>query len=137
MPGPLAMAGIMAALGIGKSELVDRPAAGRARKREAEVARWSPWTGMAPSRVGEADPFGSAMQGGFSGAALGQAMDQGDAYKKYLEGLQAKPEAFAAMPAGGPQVPGYAPPQQVSQNTPFSQQYPMFSALFNSKRGVG
>lgn len=59
-----------------KSLLLDAPRANRQRKQEAEIAKYSPWTGMSPQRIQEADPFGAALQGGTTGAMLGQGIDQ-------------------------------------------------------------
>ena len=64
--------GLLAGAGLLKSELVDRPREERQRKQAAITARWSPWTGMAPGQIQEADPFGSALQGGLTGAMLSQ-----------------------------------------------------------------
>lgn len=77
MPLPLlALAGGGAGLGLIKSLTLDRAREDRQRKLAAETARYSPWTKMTPGAIEEADPFGSAMQGGFSGAALGQNIAQ-------------------------------------------------------------
>ena len=64
--------GVMAGLGLAKSELIDRPREERQRQQAANTMRYSPWTGMAPNAVQEADPFGSAIQGGLTGAMLSQ-----------------------------------------------------------------
>ena len=70
---PLTLALIGGGAGLLKSELIDRPKEERQRKQAAITARWSPWTGMAPGPIQEADPFGSALQGGLAGAMIGQA----------------------------------------------------------------
>lgn len=70
---PLTMAAIMAGVGIGKSELIDRPREARQRKAEAERIKWSPWTGMnQPAQIDEAKPFDAAMQGAVAGAQFGK-----------------------------------------------------------------
>jgi hypothetical protein len=69
--------GLLAGAGTGllKSELIDRPEAARQRKLQAEVARYSPWTGMqANTNLKGANPLGSVMQGGMAGAQVGQSM---------------------------------------------------------------
>lgn len=71
---PITMGLLFAGLGVGKSELVDRPKEERQRKLAAEQTRWSPWTGIKPQEVQEADPIGSGMQFGMTGAAMGQGM---------------------------------------------------------------
>jgi len=71
--------GVMAGLGLAKSELVDRPREQEQRRQAAITARWSPWTGMAPNAIQTADPFGSAIQGGLTGAMLSQNQQAGKA----------------------------------------------------------
>lgn len=67
----------MAALGAYKGQQ-DRAQAKKDRLAEAEVARWSPWTGMSPARVGmPAGELGGAIQGGLAGASLMQSFDGG------------------------------------------------------------
>lgn len=65
----------MAAIGyLDKKE--QREQAGRDRQAEAEIARWSPWTGMAPQRVGSpGSSFGGAAVGGLQGASFVQSID--------------------------------------------------------------
>src|SRR4051812_793732 len=65
---------LLAGAGLAKSELIDRPRAARDRQMQAEIARYSPWSGMKadPSMIHEADPLGSAMQGGMAGIMLDQ-----------------------------------------------------------------
>ncbi len=63
----------MAVAGLAKSELIDRPAAEKQRKLAAKTQELSPWTGMEAAPVKEADPFGSGLQFGATGAAIGSA----------------------------------------------------------------
>ena len=59
-----------AALGFLKNKLVDKPAEGRSRKMNAEIMRYSPWTGMQAPGVKEAgSAFGSMLQGAALGAS--------------------------------------------------------------------
>lgn len=69
---PLTLALIGGGVGLLKSELIDRPREKRQRQANAEIARWAPWTGMTPGAVREADPFGSVLQGGLTGAMFSQ-----------------------------------------------------------------
>lgn len=78
---PITLALILGAAGVAKSELLDRPAAGRKRKLEATKTRYSPWTGMVGGDVEDPDSLNSGMNWGFQGAALGQAMGQSDLTK--------------------------------------------------------
>ena len=71
--------GVMAGLGLAKSELIDRPREERQRRQAAITARWSPWTGMAPGGIQEADPLGTAMESGLTGAMLSQNQQKLDA----------------------------------------------------------
>lgn len=64
---------IGALAGLGKSFLIDAPKADRDRKLAATTAALSPWTGMQPTMPQEANPFGSALQGGMAGAMFQQA----------------------------------------------------------------
>ncbi len=64
----------MAAAGLLKSELIDKPAAERQRKLAGATQRYSPWTGLQAGKVQEADPFGSAMKYGTTGAMMSNAM---------------------------------------------------------------
>jgi hypothetical protein len=64
----------MMAAGAAKGGL-DQKAAAKKRKAEAEVARWSPWTGMSAQRVEDGPGvLGGAMQGGVSGLDMMQKM---------------------------------------------------------------
>lgn len=68
---PLTGSLIGAGGGLLKS-LFDGGKADRERKLQAETTRWSPWTGMTAQAPSTPDAFGSIMQGGLSGFALGQ-----------------------------------------------------------------
>lgn len=88
MAWPL-IAGMIAA-GLLKSELVDKPNEEKDRKLQAETARLSPWTGLKPGAVKRADPFGTAMQFGATGASMGAGMDQAAMQKAMNEKLMEK-----------------------------------------------
>lgn len=75
------------ALGLVKGGILDADKEKRQRKQEAEIARYSPWTGMKAQAVQSADPLGSAMQGATTGGMLGSGIQAG-----------MKPEAAAAVP---------------------------------------
>lgn len=85
--GPLALMALMGAVGAAKSEVIDRPKENRARKLKAETQRYSPWTGLKGEEVKEADPFGSALQFGASGASMGSAMEQANLDKALADRL--------------------------------------------------
>ena len=101
---PVTLALILGAAGFAKSQLIDRPKEARDRKFESVKAQWAPWTGMNPSPVKEADPFGSTIQGAFTGASLGQAAASADALNAYTKAQTAA--AASAAPAAA--APGYS-----------------------------
>lgn len=72
MPFPLIPLLAGGGLGFLKSMTIDKPKEDRQRRVAAETAKYSPWTGMAPGKIEEADPFGSAI----STAALGAMFSQ-------------------------------------------------------------
>lgn len=75
-----------AGAGLIKAEAIDGPKAERQRKLAAATQRYSPWTGLKANAVQEADPFGSALQYGATGASLGaniqSAQNQSDLMAK-------------------------------------------------------
>jgi hypothetical protein len=100
-----ALAGAL--LGIAKGELIDRPKEGRQRKLASETQRFSPWTGLTAGGIQEADPFGSAMQGGTTALALGQGMQNADssnalrdAQRRAIESGRSSPFAVNYVPGG-------------------------------------
>lgn len=81
----------------------DRGKESRDRGLQAATARYSPWTGMKPQAVHEANAMGDIGQGALSGYQMGQAADQAasqkkmaDSYSSWLD-LQQQPMA--------PQIP--------------------------------
>jgi len=88
---------ILAGTGLLKSELVDRPREDRQRRLAAETQRYSPWTGLQAGHIQEADPFGSAIQGGLQGAAFSQNVESNklnnDLMKAQTSNLQARSPA--------------------------------------------
>lgn len=99
--------GVMAGLGLAKSELIDRPREERQRRQAANTMRYSPWTGMAPGAIQEADPLGTAMESGLTGAMLSQNQQKLDAGK-------AKDAAEANL-AGGAGVTSQPLPWQMME----------------------
>lgn len=78
---PLTLMAIGSALGLVKSQVVDKPKADKQRKLAAETQRYSPWTHLQANPVQEADPFGSVLQYGVTGGMLGANMEQAAADK--------------------------------------------------------
>ena len=69
---PLTMMLIGSAIGLGKSELIDKPKEDRQRKLAARTIELSPWTGLKANPIEEADPFGSALKYGATGYSMGE-----------------------------------------------------------------
>lgn len=84
-----------AALGLGKSLLVDMPQAERQRQLAATTASLSPWTGLQPTMPQEASPFGSAVEGATAGYLMGQSQEKFDLDKqKHALEMQSKGYMF-------------------------------------------
>lgn len=66
---PLALG---AGAGLLKNELVDKPQNEAMQAAEAEKTKWSPWTGMKGQTLKPPSAFGSMLQGGATGAMIGQ-----------------------------------------------------------------
>lgn len=64
---------IGAGLGLAKT-ISGNSQAAEERKRQAAIARWSPWTGLQPHTVQDQDLFGNALTGAAGGAVLGQGL---------------------------------------------------------------
>ena len=73
---PLTLSLIMGGGGLLKSLISDGPKASRQRKLAAETQRLSPWTGLQAGPVKEADPLGSALQFGLTGAQVGSNLEE-------------------------------------------------------------
>jgi hypothetical protein len=86
---PLTLAAIGAGVGLLKSEMIDRPREQEQRRRNAEIARWSPWTGMQGEAVNPADPFGSSLTYGLTGYSLGQNIEASGKAKDAAEAAKA------------------------------------------------
>lgn len=78
---------IGAGAGLLKSEFIDKPKEKRQRKLAAETQRLSPWTGMEAGPVEEANPFGSALQYGTTGAMMGAQYEQMQSDKALNEAM--------------------------------------------------
>lgn len=97
---PITIALIGAGLGLGKGVL-DTKKEAKDRQMEAQIAQWSPWTGLAAQRPGRADVIGSTMQGGLTGAMMGQAMGKGGAAPATSGNLTDVPSTGAGLNYNG------------------------------------
>lgn len=64
-----------AALGVG-SHLSKQAQAERDRKVQSATTRYSPWTGMVAKAPEDSNLFGQLLQGGLTGAMVGQGYEQ-------------------------------------------------------------
>lgn len=92
-----------AAIGVAKSEFIDKPKEERQRKLAGETQRYSPWTGMQAGGIQEADALGSALSFGMTGAQVKGGMDQQEINKKLADrALQAPVQTnYNFNPYGG------------------------------------
>lgn len=70
---PITLAAIGGGIGLARG-MSKQKQAERDRKMSSEIARWSPWTGMQAPTPYNVDPLDSVMQGGMTGAMLGQSL---------------------------------------------------------------
>lgn len=123
-----------AALGALKG-LKDQQQAERERKLAAQTAQWSPWTGMAPQKVTEANMLGDIAQGVGGGASLGQSMAASD-YLNSLSQPKQAPQPSAA-PTIYPEANQIGPKMQdgaflSKDSDPFANYSPKFSTTAGS-----
>ena len=78
-----------AGLGLLK-QFEDQKAADRARKQEASIAQWSPWTGMAAQRIADPSLLGNVSQGALTGAAMGQGISRDQGQQQMMMNQQAQ-----------------------------------------------
>lgn len=98
------MLAIGAGAGLLKSELVDKPKENYQRKLAAATQRYSPWTGLKAGPIELADPLGSALQYGTTGAQMGNAYNMSQAQQGWLN-RGGSPTYTASM--NGNQPAGY------------------------------
>lgn len=116
---PLIGALIGMAGGAAKHFAVDKPQADRDRHVAAETQRYSPWTKMQAQPVQNPNLFGSALQFGTTGAALGQGI-QGmesntDLNNALVKNINAK---TAGLSSSGIPIVGANPPWNGMLNNP-------------------
>lgn len=123
---PLSVAAIMAGVGLGKSLLIDKPAAQRHNWLQAQTQRYSPWTGLRAEGLKYADPFGAAMQGGVSGYAQGQNMQANEMNQKLAGAFQRNQELenMKLQKELGMEEPEIAPVTGAKQETSMRFQNP-------------
>jgi len=73
-----------------KNELFDVPAERKKALEQAEVTRYSPWTGMHGQDANYENSIGKALAGGMGGAQLGMDLSKYNAQKEYLSALTAQ-----------------------------------------------
>lgn len=113
--GGLLTAGL-AAGGLAKGLLIDKPKENRQRALAAETARYSPWTHMQPQAVQEADPFGSALQGGMTGASFGQSVANANSARGFQDAMtKSLGQGGQQVVPMSQQISAWQPPQFKSQ----------------------
>ena len=115
---------LAAAAGLVKGLTVDKEREDRQRKLAAETQRYSPWTHMQANPIQEADPLGSAIGFGTTGAMLGQSIDNSKAQNDWLK-RGGNPSYTAALngSGGGMALGKYGPVDTLaypSQSSPWS-----------------
>jgi len=95
----------MAAAGVAKNEFIDKPAAKRQGAAQANMTKWSPWTGMKGKTIEPPSSANAAMKWGTTGAMMG--LQYGD---KMSGGAAAK----SAPPSGSTSAAYNYQPQQNS-----------------------
>jgi hypothetical protein len=100
---PITALAIGAGVGLLKSQTVDKDKEKRQRALAAETQRYSPWTGLHADPIQQADPFGSALQFGATGAALGQNAQSASDMHDYMQNnpYGAKVNYNVNSPTGG------------------------------------
>lgn len=98
--------------GVAKSELSDRPKERRQRKLKAIETALSPFTGLQPqTQIQAADPIGTAIGFGATGASIGSGLEaqaaQLEQNQKLLEILEARERARAGNTFAG--ISGLSP----------------------------
>ena len=110
---------IGAGVGLAKGHM-DRQQERKDRKTQAEIQRWSPWTGLQGQQVKNTSMLGAGMQGAMGGAMIGQAMGGGGATA--ATSGETGVEAGALGAGGTPMAPGsqFHTPYQGPQPTDYS-----------------
>lgn len=103
----LPLLGIGAGLGLLKSLTFDTWKHNREKKMAAETMRLSPWTGLKPGQVSDADPVGTSLGFGLTGFQLGQGSKISDLNQKLLQKAIDSPGNPAVNVSAGGGMGGY------------------------------
>jgi len=87
---PLTIAAIGAALGLVKSQTLDKDKERRQREYAAKTQALSPWTHLQAPGIQESDPLGSMMSTGLMGYQIGTGMEDASTNKKLVDSIIAK-----------------------------------------------
>ena len=87
---PLTLGLIFGGATAAKNELFDVPAERKKALEQAEITRYSPWTGMHGQDANYENSIGKALAGGMGGAQLGMDLSKYNAQKDYLSALTAQ-----------------------------------------------
>lgn len=115
---------IAAAIGAGAGFLQgkeDKRVAAKQRKRESEIAKWTPWSGYQAQRVAEPQSIPSRMlQGGLTGAGFGQSINAFN-YQNDLAQQNLAQNANSGYGVQG-EVPRELPPNKRVAYNPYEDQ---------------
>jgi len=98
---PLAMAAGGAAMGAMKNQ-GDEQIEADDRRLAAETMRYSPWTGMRPGQIRQANLQNSVMQGAMSGGMMGMNMNQMQQGNELMNAQKNYYQSNAGMGGQGP-----------------------------------
>lgn len=76
---------IGALIGLGKSLTIDKAKEKKDRELAAKTIELSPWTGLQPNKIREADPFGTTAKYAATGASMDRQMKYDEAMMKALD----------------------------------------------------
>lgn len=93
---------IGAGAGVVKNEMVDRPAADRARKLAATTQEYSPWTGLKADPVKDPNVFNNALQFGATGAEMGQNIEASKYMKAHPGAVKLNFNVGSSLPSQAP-----------------------------------
>lgn len=119
---PMAVMAAMGALMGAANEQKKRNDQTHFNKYQAEVTRYSPWTGMQGQLTPvTGNPLGGAVQGGISGAMFGKSFQGGNGTEAAIGALNAKDDG-TVVSGGYGQMPGQQMASNGNQN-PYGNMY--------------
>lgn len=88
---PLTWAALLGGANVLKTAVFDAPEAEKQRKLNAEIIRYSPWTGMQAGPNPQSPNYlGAALSGGLAGAQFGQGLENRGMWQELLKKRKAQ-----------------------------------------------